>query len=61
MGSNQINLVCLDELVSSKHQYRKFKQLFNFEVAAEELKKVESRANYKGYGILRLFKCLLLQ
>lgn len=49
------------KLVNANHQYRKFKELFDFEVAAKELKTIESKANYKGYGILRLFKCLLLQ
>lgn len=61
MSSKQITMVCLDQLVSSKHQYRKFKDLFDFTAASEELKIVESPANYKGYGVLRLFKCLLLQ
>jgi IS5 family transposase len=60
-SANQITIVSLNQLVSSKHQYRKFKELFDFEVAAKELKSVESPANYKGYGVLRLFKCLLLQ
>ena len=54
-------MVCLDQLVSSKHQYRKFKELFDFTAASAELKSIESPANYKGYGILRLFKYLLLQ
>lgn len=61
MSSKQITMVCLDQLVSAKHQYRKFKDLFDFTSASEELKIVESPANYKGYGVLRLFKCLLLQ
>jgi IS5 family transposase len=60
-SANQITMVSLNQLVSSKRQYRKFKELFNFEVVAKELKSVESPANYKGYGVLRLFKCLLLQ
>ena len=61
MSSKQITMVCLDQLVSSKHQYRKFKDLFDFTIASQELESVESPANYKGYGVLRLFKCLLLQ
>ncbi len=60
-GSNQIIMVSLNQLVSPKHQYRKFKDLFDFELASKELRGVESPANYKGYGVLRLFKCLLLQ
>lgn len=54
-------MVSLDQLVSDKHQYRKFKSLFEFDIAAKELKGLEAAAAYKGYGILRIFKCLLLQ
>jgi len=61
MSSKQTTLVSLEELVSQNHQYRKFKELFNFELIESELKSVESPANYKGYGTSRLFKCLLLQ
>jgi len=61
MSSKQTTMVSLEELVSQNHQYRKFKLLFNFETIEPELKSVESPANYKGYGISRLFKCLLLQ
>lgn len=38
MSSKQITMACLDQLVSAKHQYRKFKNLFDFTVASEELK-----------------------
>ena len=61
MSSTQVTMVSLEELVSQKHQYRKFKELFNFKEIETELKSVESGANYKGYGVGRLFKCLLLQ
>ena len=61
MSENQIIIVSLNELVSPEHQYRQFKRLFNFQEAFEELKNIESKANYKGFGINRLFKCLLLQ
>jgi IS5 family transposase len=54
-------MVSLDQLVSKNHQYRKFKELFNFDAVKSELLSVESDTNYKGYGVLRLFKCLLLQ
>ena len=59
--SKQINMVSLDQLVSKNHDYRKFKAIFDFEMVEEELGKIESRNNYKGYGVFRLFKCLLLQ
>ncbi len=61
MSEHQITMVSLDQLVSKNHQYRKFKELFNFDTVKSELLSVESDANYKGYGVLRLFKCLLLQ
>jgi transposase len=47
--------------VSSKHQYRKFNDLFDFSLAWQELKTVESCTNYKGFGVLHLFKSLFLQ
>lgn len=54
-------MISLEELVSKDHQYRRFKKLFNFKEIESELRSVESSANYKGYGVDRLFKCLLLQ
>ncbi|WCR56747.1 transposase [Rickettsia asembonensis] len=54
-------MVSLDELVSTDHQYRRFKSLFNFKAVERELLVLETEANYKGYGTLRLFKCLFLQ
>jgi IS5 family transposase len=59
--SKQINMVSLDQLVRKNHDYRKFKAIFDFEMVEKELRKIESRNNYKGYGVFRLFKCLLLQ
>jgi len=59
--SKQINMVSMDQLVRKNHDYRKFKAIFDFEMVEEELRKIESRNNYKGYGVFRLFKCLLLQ
>lgn len=61
MSLNQVTMVSLEDLVNQNHQYRQFKKLFNFQEVACELKSVESGANYKGYGVSRLFKCLLLQ
>jgi transposase len=61
MSLGQITMVSLEELVNAEHQYRKFKELFNFQEIEPELKMAESAANYKGYGTSRLFKCLLLQ
>jgi IS5 family transposase len=61
MLSNQIEMVSLEILVSAEHQYRKFKGLFEFDEINPILKSAEEEGYYKGYGIERLFKCLLLQ
>ena len=61
MSEHQITMVSLDELVSPDHQYRKFKLLFNFKEIESDLLSVETDNNNKGFGVLRLFKCLLLQ
>ena len=61
MTLKKVNIVTLDELVKEGHQYRKFKNLFNFKVVEKELLFTEKNGYYKGYGVLRLFKCLLLQ
>lgn len=59
--SRQIEMISLEDLVSPNHQYRKFKGSFNFKKVEPILKSAEKEANYKGYGVLRLFKGLLLQ
>lgn len=61
MLSEQFTLVCLEDLVSAQHQYRKFAKIFDFEMVESKLKKLERDDKYKGYGVMRLFKCLLLQ
>lgn len=59
--SNQIVMISLEDLVPENHVYRKFSELWNFEIIKQQLKVIEKENNYKGYGISRLFKCLLLQ
>lgn len=59
--SHQLVMVSLEDLVSSNHQYRNFANIFNFDEIMKDLRSAEKEAAYKGYGILRLFKCLLLQ
>jgi len=59
--SNQVIMVSLNDLVPEDHIYRKFLELWNFKRTEKRLKKLEKDNNYKGFGILRLFKCLLLQ
>ena len=60
--TNQAILVSLEELVPMEHTYRKFAKLINFETLLAPLEKALSTTEgAKGYGIKRLFKCLLLQ
>ena len=59
--SNQVIMVSLNDLVPEDHIYRKFLELWDFKRTEKRLKKLEKNNNYKGFGILRLFKCLLLQ
>ena len=59
--ANQLTIVTLEDLVPEDHIYRKFIKLWDFKGTKKILKKVEKDCNYKGYGSLRLFKCLLLQ
>ena len=54
-------MVCLEDLVPNNHIYRKFSSLWQFDGIQRELKEIEKDNNYKGYGNVRLFKCLLLQ
>ena len=57
----QIEMVCLEDLVSSTHIYRKFLNLWNLDLVRLELERLEAESDYKGYGIFRIFLCLLLQ
>jgi transposase, IS5 family len=59
--TKQIVMICLEDLVPSTHIYRKFSSLWQFDGIQRELKEIEKDNNYKGYGNVRLFKCLLLQ
>ena len=58
---HQIEMISLDELVSRKHTYRQFSDIFDYTPIKSELITAEKDAAYKGYGVFRLFKCLLLQ
>jgi IS5 family transposase len=58
---NQIEMISLEQLVAKNHSYRKFNEIWSFEFPKNALKKLEKDNPYKGYGLLRLFKCLLLQ
>lgn len=58
---HQIEMISLEDLVPADHQYRCFIDVFDFVKIKHHLKSVEKEANYKGYGVDRLFRCLLLQ
>ncbi len=57
----QIEMVCLEDLVSPTHIYRKFLNLWKLDSVRLELEKLEAESDYKGYGMFRIFLCLLLQ
>ena len=59
MRTHQIAMVSIDMLVP--HAYRKFQKVFDFEKINYRLKKLEKYGGRSGYGIERLFKCLLYQ
>ena len=54
-------MVSLDSLVQDSHVYRKFNQIWSFKNTETKLRRFEKNNPHKGYGLLRLFKCLLLQ
>ena len=60
-SSKQMEVVTLDELISDKHIYRKFMKLWDLSEIKIELEKIEVSSDHKGYGIFRLFLCLLIQ
>ena len=61
IDQKQIEIISLEELVPAKSDYRKFKKLFNLKKIAYRLEKLEKKLGRTGYGMLRLFKCLLYQ
>lgn len=61
MSIKQVTMISLEELVPAKHNYRKIKEVFNFRKIDYRLKGMESSKGRNGYGMDRLFKCLLYQ
>ena len=60
--NHQIEFVTLNDLVDSRHPYRKFVELINIDVlCTKHLSKAQGKSNYKGYGINNIFKALLIQ
>ena len=61
MKTQQIEMVCLDDLVPANHPYRCFKQLLPMEVLSPLLTPVNKKLGRFGFGSERLFFALLLQ
>jgi IS5 family transposase len=58
---SQIEIVNLEDLVNQGHNYRKFLKLWDLGPVNKKLESLKSSGPYEGYGIERLFLCLLLQ
>lgn len=58
---HQTEIVNLNDLIPPKHVYRRFAGIWSFTNVEKKLSSLETDNPYKGYGMLRLFKCLLLQ
>lgn len=58
---NQFEMICLDKMVLPNHRYRRFMKVWDFRKVDSLLKQVKSNNPHEGYGIERIFRCLLLQ
>lgn len=58
---NQLEMISLDQMVLRTHRYRRFLKLWNFKEVDRLLKQAKSNNPYEGYGVERVFRCLLLQ
>lgn len=58
---NQIQMICLDNLIPQNHPYRKQKKLLDFERIVKKLKLKTADTGAYGYGKERLVLCLMLQ
>ena len=54
-------MVRLENLVSKDHPYSTYIKLLDFRFLHKKLLPLEVEDRYKGYGIIRLFKCISLQ
>lgn len=58
---NQFEMICLDKMVLPNHRYRRFMKVWDFRKVDSLLKQVKSNNPHEGYGLTRVFRCLLLQ
>ena len=59
--SNQVEFVSLEQLVADNHRYRYFKQILSESFVSKQMTGLTKLTGRTGYGINRLFYCLLLQ
>lgn len=57
----QLEAVCVDDMVSLNHRYRKFLKVWDFGIVDTLLESAKSSNPHEGYGLPVLFRCLLLQ
>ena len=58
---NQVEMVSLGELVKEGHGYRSFDSIWDFREVDSMLKKLKKNNPHEGYGLERLFRCLIIQ
>ena len=58
---NQVEMVSLGELVKEGHSYRSFDSIWDFSEVERMLKKRKKNNPHEGYGVERLFRCLIIQ
>lgn len=58
---SQMEMISIEDMVPTNHRYRQYLKLFDFEKIEYRLKKLESKIGRTGYGLVCLFRCLLLQ
>ena len=58
---SQTEIVNLEDLISLTHNYRKFLKIWDLKPVRERLELLKEGGPHEGYGIDRLFLCLLVQ
>ena len=58
---DQIEMVSLEQMVLPNHRYRRFLKVWDFRKVGSLLSQAKSNNPHEGYGLERIFRCLLLQ
>ena len=58
---SQIEMICLDDLIPQTHSYRRFQEYLPRALMSKHLTGINKLKDADGYGIERLFLCLLVQ